>query len=143
MFVFAGARGSTNRKPTAAPAVSTSSLLSVLLLYPGSEAVFFFFFRTHLLFSFWTSRGHRCRPFSPPALAFNFIAHRAQQSNCSSIFHRVLLTCSASQFVSKKKSPRIHTSMHSGGFELTKLTYHTIYQARGYLNLIRHRGDRL
>ena len=33
---------------------------------------FFFFFRTHLLSSFWTSRGHGCRPFSPPVLAFNF-----------------------------------------------------------------------
>ena len=56
-----------------------------------------------------------------------FIAHRVQQSHCSSIFHRVLLThalaLSASQFVHKKKSPRIYTSMHSGGFELTKLTY--------------------
>ena len=27
--------------------------------------------RTHLLPSFWTSRGHRCRPFSPPVFAFN------------------------------------------------------------------------
>ena len=33
---------------------------------------FSFFFRTLLLSSFWTSRGHRCRPFSPPVLAFNF-----------------------------------------------------------------------
>ena len=33
---------------------------------------FFFFFRTLLLSSFWTSRGHRCRPFSPLVLAFNF-----------------------------------------------------------------------
>ena len=40
--------------------------------------------------SFCTSGGHRCRPFSPPVLAFNFIAHRVQQSHCSSIFHRVL-----------------------------------------------------
>ena len=31
-----------------------------------------FFFSTFLLFSFWTSRGHRCRPFFPPVLAFNF-----------------------------------------------------------------------
>ena len=30
-----------------------------------------FFFCTPLLSSFWTSRGHRCRPFSPPVLAFN------------------------------------------------------------------------
>ena len=58
------------------------------------------------------------------------------------MFHRVLLphalALSASQFVRKKKSPRIYTSMHSGGFELTKLTYTRLED-----NLIRHRGDRL
>ena len=32
----------------------------------------------------------------------------------------------------------MYTSMHSGGFELTKLTY-----TRFEDNLIRHRGDRL
>ena len=35
---------------------------------------------------FRTSRGHRCRPFSPPVRAFNFIVHRVQHSHCSSIF---------------------------------------------------------
>ena len=54
-------------------------------------------------------------------------SHRVQQSHCSSIFHRVLLThapaLSASQLVvHKKKSPRIYASMHSAGLELTKLT---------------------
>ena len=34
----------------------------------------------------------------------------------------------------QEKSPRIYTNMHSGGFELTKLTY---------TRLIRHRGDLL
>ena len=71
-----------------------------------------------------------------------FIAHRVKQSHCSSIFHRVLLTpavaLSASQFVHKKKSPRIYTSMHSGGRELTKLTYTRLED-----DLMRHRGDRL
>ena len=80
---------------------------------------------------------------SPPRfLPSIFIAHRVQQSHCSSIFHRVLpthaLALSASQFVRKKKSPRIYTSTHSGGFELTKLTYTRLED-----NLIRHRGDRL
>ena len=79
---------------------------------------FFYFFRTLLLSRFWTSRGHRCRPFSPRFLPSIFIAHRVQQSRCSSIFHRELLihalALSASQFVRKKKSPRIYTSMHSG-----------------------------
>ena len=102
----------------------------------------FFFFCTLLLSSFWTSRGHRCRPFlSPRFLPSICIAHRVQQSHCSSIFHRVLLThalaLSASQFVHKKKSRRIYTSMHSGGFAFTKLTYTRLED-----NLIRHRGDR-
>ena len=34
--------------------------------------LFFFFFLTLLLSSFWTSRVHRCRPFSPPVLAITF-----------------------------------------------------------------------
>ena len=78
----------------------------------------------------------------PRFLPSDFIARRVQQSHCSSIFHRVLLTpalaFSASQFVRKKKSPRIYTSMPSVGFELTKLTYTRLED-----NLIRHRGDRL
>ena len=80
---------------------------------------------------------------SPPRLLPSiFIAHRVQQSHCSSIFHRVLLThalaLSASQFVHEKKSQRIYTSMHSAGLELTKLAYTRLED-----NLIRHRGDRL
>ena len=81
-------------------------------------------------------------PSSPRFLPSIFIAHRIQQSHCSSIFHRVLLThalaLSASQFVHKKKSPRTYTSMHSWGFELTTLTYTRLED-----NLILHRGDRL
>ena len=80
-------------------------------------------------------------PSSPPFLPSFFVAQRVQQSHCSSIFHLVLLTyalaLSASQVVHKKKCPRIYTSMHSGGNELTKLTY-----ARLEDNLIRHRGAR-
>ena len=81
-------------------------------------------------------------PSSPRFLPSSFTAHRVQQSHCSSIFHRVLLThalaLSASQFVHKKQSTRIYTSMHSAGLELTKLTF-----TRLEVNLIRHRGDRL
>ena len=80
-------------------------------------------------------------PSPPRFLPSIFIAHRVQQSHCSSIFHRVLLThalaLSASQFVHKKKSRRFYTSMHSAGLELTKLTYTRLED-----NLIRHRGDR-
>ena len=80
-------------------------------------------------------------PSTPRFLPSIFIAHKVQQSHCSSIFHRVLLThalaLSVSQFVHKKKSPRIYTSMHSGEFKLTKLTYIRLED-----NLIRHRGER-
>ena len=57
--------------------------------------------------TFWTSRGHRCRPFPPPVRAFNF--HRAQGSAFPQLvdFHRMLLThalaLSADQFLCKKK----------------------------------------
>ena len=81
-------------------------------------------------------------PSPPRFLPSIFIAHRVQRSHCSSIVHRMLLThalaLSASQFVHKKKSQRIYTSMHSAGLELTKLTYTRLED-----NLIRHRGDRL
>ena len=80
--------------------------------------------------------------FPPRFLPSIFIAHGVQQSHCSSIFHRVWLThalaLSASQFVHKKNSQRICTSMHSAGLELTKLTYTRLED-----NLICHRGDRL
>ena len=80
-------------------------------------------------------------PSSPRFLHSIFIAHRVQQSHCSSIFHRVLLTHAlalyASRFVHKKKSQRIYTTMHSAGLEPTKLTYTRLED-----NLIRHRGDR-
>ena len=62
----------------------------------------------------------------PRFLPSVFIAHRVQQSHCSSIFHPVLLThalaLSARQIVRKKKSSRIHTSVHTGVFEFTKLS---------------------
>ena len=81
----------------------------------------------------------------PRCLSPIFIAHRAQQSHCSSSFHREsvaktqVLAFSASQFLCKKKSPRIYTSIvHSEGFELAKLTCTRLED-----DLIRHRDDRL
>ena len=104
---------------------------------------FFFFFFLHFYFP---ASGQAVVtgvvPFSPRFLPSIFIAHRVQQSHCSSIFHRVLLlthalALSASQFVHKKKPQRIYTNMHSAGLELTKLAYTRLED-----NLIRHRGDR-
>ena len=108
---------------------------------------FFFFFYSHSTY-FPASSGQAVvtgvDPSPPRFLPSIFLAHRVQQSHCSSIFHRVLLllthalALSASQFVHKKKSQRIYTSMHSAGLELTKLTCTRLED-----NLIRHRGDRL
>ena len=108
----------------------------------GHTTFFFFFFFAHF---YLPASGQAVVtgvvPSPPRFLPSIFIAHRVQQSHCSSMFHRVLLThalaLSASQFVHKKKSQRIYTSMHWAGLELTKLTYTRLED-----NLIRHRGDR-
>ena len=120
-----------------------SRQIYILSLYGGHSIFFFFFSHTS---TFQLAAGQAVVtgvvPFPPRFLPSIFIAHRVQQSHCSSILHRVLLThalaLSASQFVRKKKSPRIYTRMHSGGFELTKLTYTRLED-----NLTRHRSDRL
>ena len=108
--------------------------------------IFFFFFFFFFAYFYFPASGQAVVtgviPSPPRFLPSFFIAHRVQQSHCSSIFHRTLLThalaLSASQFVHKKKSQRIYTSMHSAGLQLTKLTYTRLED-----NLIRHRGDRL
>ena len=107
----------------------------MILLYNALYIyIFLHTFTFQLLDKPWSQVSFRFLP-------LNFIPHRVQQSHCSSIVHRVLLThalaLSASQFVPKKKSQRIYTSMHSAGLELTNLTYTRLED-----NLIRHRGDR-
>ena len=71
-------------------------------------------------------------PTYPWFLPSVFIAHRVQQSHCSSICYRVMLTHalapSASQFFHKKNSLRVVTTMRSASLELTKTDQ---YQARG------------
>ena len=93
-----------------------------------------FFFSTHI---FFPASGQAVVtgvvPSPPRFLPSIIIAHRVQQSHYSSIFHRVLLThalaLSASQFVHKKKSPRIYSSEYALGGIRTHET--DLYQARG------------
>ena len=106
------------------------------------NAQFFIFFSHTSTFQLLDKPWSQVSFLLPPRfLRSIFIAHRVQQSHCSSIFHRVLLThalaLSASQCVHKKKSQRIYTSMHAAGLELTKVTYTRLED-----DLIRHRGDR-
>ena len=122
------------------PSREQNSILTALCIY----AILFFSFFTRIYFP---ASGQAVVtgfvPSAPRFLPFNFYcAHRVQQSHCSSIFDRVLLTHDlalfASQFVHKKNFPQIYSSMHSGEFELTKLAYTRLQDT-----LIRHRGDRL
>ena len=100
-----------------------------------------FFFFTLLHSSFWTSRGHRCRPFSPPVLASKF--YRAQGSgvpllvDLSSSIANPSSRAICKSICAQEKVP-MYTSRHSGALELTKLAYTWLED-----NLIRHRGDRL
>ena len=50
----------------------TAYLPTDIYLVPTYFILILFFFSTLSLSSFWTSRGHRCHPFSSPILAFNF-----------------------------------------------------------------------
>ena len=120
----------------------------LFFFFTGFFWSFLFYFIIIIFFSahfYFTASGQAVVtgviPSPPRFLPSIFIAHRVQQSHCSSIVHRMLLTralaLSASQFVHKKKSKRIYTSMHSAGLELTKLTYTRLQD-----NLICHRGDR-
>ena len=78
----------------------------------------------------------------PPVLAFNLCLAWGLAIPLLVDFHRVLLTHAlalpSSQIVHTKKSLRFYTSMHSGGLELTKLTYTRLED-----NLVRHGGDRV
>ena len=113
----------TTGRPGASDKLPFVAILSTFLFF-----ILYIFFLAH--FHFPASRQAVVTgviPSPPRFLPSIFIAPRVQQSHCSSIVHRMLLThatlaLSASQFVHKRKSQRIYTSMHSAGLELTKLT---------------------
>ena len=79
------------------------------------------FFGTLLLSSFWrTSRGHRCRPFFPPGSGLQFLSrigftNPALLVDFSSSVANSRSRAFRSQFVHKKKSPRIYSSIYALG----------------------------
>ena len=92
---------------------------------------FFSFFSSHNTSTFQlldNSRGHRCRPFFPPGSCLQFLSRigfsnppaRRISSNVANSRSRAFPQIN---FVHKKKPLRIYASMHSGGLELTRLTY--------------------
>ena len=109
-----------------------------------------FFFFHHFLhtstFQLLDKPWSQVLSFLPPGACLEsstFIANRVQQSHCSSIFYRVLLTHAlalfASQFVHTKKTPRVYTSIYAlGGIRSHETDLYTTLED----NLIRHRGDR-
>ena len=125
------------------------SFLSSSHYLPPSLAwsVFLSFFSALFLLSsfFWTSRGHRCRPFSLRFLPSVFIAHTLGSAIplLDDFSYRVLpthalLALSASQVVHKKTSNEFIRVCTRGDSKLTKLAYIRLEDI-----LIRHRGDRL
>ena len=103
----------------------------VLLGVFPHQVFFFHTFTFQLLDKPWSQLSSLLPPRFLPSI---FIAHRVQQSHCSSNFDRVLLThalaLSGSQFVHKKKSQRIYKSTLGGA-----RTHETdLYQARGHPN---------
>ena len=85
IYVYQQIRGTLTKKPHShffSGARQEGGWVFVTFMHGRSRMnIFVLFFSSHFLISsFWTSRGHRCRPFSPPVLAFICIALRVQQS---------------------------------------------------------------
>ena len=102
-----------------------------------------FFFLTLLLSSFWTSRGHRCRPFFPPVLAFNFLSRIGFSNPTASRF---------SSSVANSRSRAFRKSICAQEKVPTNLYEYALCGARTHetdlcctrlqYNVVRHRGDR-
>ena len=114
---------------------STKNVCSLPDRYLADIYLFIFRFSSHSS-TFFPASGQAVVtgvvPSAPRFLLSFFFAHRVQQSHCSSIFRRVLLThalgFSASQFMRKEKVPTILHAYALGGIR----THETeLYQARG------------
>ena len=101
---------------------------------PGNRVIYFyyyFFFSTLSLSSFWTSRGHRCHPFSSPVLAFNFC--RTQGSSipllvdCSSNVANSRSRAFRKSICPQEKVPTLHEYALGGA----RAHETDLYQARG------------
>ena len=99
-----------------------------------SQAFFLFFIIAHFYFP---ASGQAvvtgANPSPPRFLPSIFIAHRVQQSHCSSIFHRTLLThalaLSASQFICPQE--KVPTNLYEYALGGARTHETDLYQARG------------
>ena len=116
-----------------------TGLITRIMMLRATTAVFFVLFcifrthGTHLLSSFfWTSRGHRCRPFSPPVLAFDFLS-RIGFSNPAA--RRFFIECC---YLTLSRFPRINLctrkvpkNLYEYALEGIRTHDTDLYQARG------------
>ena len=111
-----------------------------------SRAIIIFFFHASTFQIFWASRGHRCRAFFPPVLAFN--GYRALGSAIP-----LLVDFSSSVANSRSRAFRksictqekVPTNLYEYLYALRGIRIHEtdLYYTRLEDNLIRHRDDRL
>ena len=100
-------------------------------------AIFFVF--TRLLSGFRTSRGHRCRPSSPPRFSSLILPRIGFSSPTARRFSSSVANPRSRAFHKLICAPEeVRTKSYASGFELTKLTYYTRLED----NLVLHRGDR-
>ena len=94
----------SGQNPSAAPATAasgTGTLGSIMCFFrhtaplpPSPKHMYqFFFLDTQLFSSSWTNRGHRCRPFSPPVLAFNFLQFLSRRGSSNPTACRFFIEC--------------------------------------------------
>ena len=99
--------------------------------YSKNDFIYIYIYFTRVYFPVLDKSSSQVPPLVPPGSRLQFLWRIgfSNQSHCSLIYHRVLIThalaLSASQFVHKKKSLRIYTSMYSAGLELMELTNNT------------------
>ena len=126
--------------PTPTPNLTLTNHFCLFCFVLFCFVLFFCFFRTLLLFSFWTTAVVTGVVPSPPRfLPSNFIAHRVPAI-------LLLVDCSSSVAANSRsrafrksicaQEKKVPTNLYERGFELTKLTYTRLED-----NLIRHRGD--
>ena len=100
------------------------------MIIPNTNAILIIRKRTNYLFlrelpafqgrTITISRGHRCRPFSPPVRAFNFYGTKGSAFSLLVDFHRMLLTHALALSANQLQEKGLYEYVHSVRIELSK-----------------------